>query len=116
MLAPLHPAPRPLIHAVFALPRCRRPAPKPPHPTPLAATGQAEGAVGVGEGQDAKHSKQDIDLDYVQHCFLVSAAWFFVLAVPLYVLYQEESPRDAPKTRSFNLSGALHSLPPSLPP
>jgi hypothetical protein len=78
-----------------------------PHP-PWAPLGPQ--AAGAGQltcnGQDAKHSKQHIDLGYVQHCFLLSAVWFVALAAPLYYVYHEEPPRDGLKARAFSLSGA----------
>ena len=55
--------------------------------------------------QDASHSKQHIEIEYVQYCFWVSAAWFLVLAVPLYVFYTEEPPRDALKPRNSSFGG-----------
>eukprot|EP00802_Teleaulax_amphioxeia_P014920 Tamp_15000.p1 GENE.Tamp_15000~~Tamp_15000.p1 ORF type:complete len:468 (-),score=88.51 Tamp_15000:177-1523(-) len=59
--------------------------------------------------QDAKHSQKTLDLQYVQHCFLISAGWFLVFAAPLYVVYKEEPPRDSVKGRAFSLASSVRT-------
>eukprot|EP00960_Hanusia_phi_P033308 750396-Hanusia_phi.AAC.1 len=57
--------------------------------------------------EEAKHSKKVIPVDYVQRCFLWSALWFFLFALPFAFVYHEE-PKHG-KTRSTNLMQQLRA-------
>ena len=57
--------------------------------------------------EEAKHSKKVIPIDYVQRCFLWSALWFFLFALPFAFVYQEE-PRHG-KVHNMNLTHQVRS-------
>jgi len=57
--------------------------------------------------EEAKHSKKVIPIDYVQRCFLWSALWFFLFALPFAFVYQEE-PRHG-KVHNVNLTHQVRS-------